>query len=101
MQTSAFAARILTVGLFASSVCLAGPAGPASPAPLSAAVPNRTPLRQNAFNPLPLGSVKPAGWLRRQLEIQANGLTGHLDEFWPGLPPRESFAQWHSCNNRC
>ena len=43
---------------------------------------NRSPLAQNAFSLLPLGSVRPAGWLRRQLQIQANGLGGHLDETW-------------------
>ncbi len=35
--------------------------------------------------PIPLGEIKPRGWLERQLRIQAEGLTGHLDEFWPDL----------------
>ena len=26
--------------------------------------------------------LKPAGWLRRQLEIQAKGLSGNLDKVW-------------------
>ncbi len=37
------------------------------------------------FSPLPLGAIRPRGWLRRQLEIQGGGLTGHLDEFWPDV----------------
>ncbi|HEU0007232.1 MAG TPA: beta-L-arabinofuranosidase domain-containing protein, partial [Terriglobia bacterium] len=44
-----------------------------------------------AFAPLPLGSVKPLGWLRQQLRIQANGLGGHLDEFWPDLGPNSGW----------
>lgn len=49
------------------------------------AVKNRPPLPPNAFHPLPLGAIRPQGWLLRQLEIQAAGQTGHLDEFWPSL----------------
>jgi len=52
---------------------------------------NKAPLSPNAFAPLPLGSVKPRGWLRRQLQIQANGLTGHLEEFWPDLGPNSGW----------
>ena len=46
---------------------------------------NPDPLRQNAYIKLPLGAVKPEGWLRSQLEIQASGLTGNIDDFWPDL----------------
>ncbi len=29
--------------------------------------------------------IKPCGWLRRQLEIQAEGLSGNLDKIWPDI----------------
>jgi len=29
--------------------------------------------------------LKPKGWLRRQLEIQAEGLSGNLDKVWPDI----------------
>ena len=90
MQSATVVPRIAAVGLLISAMCVARP-DPASPAPSSAALPNRAPLRSNAFNPLPLGSVKPSGWLRRQLEIQARGLTGHLDEFWPDVGPNSGW----------
>ena len=40
---------------------------------------------------LPLGAIKPAGWLARQLRIQANGMSGHLDEFWPDVGPNSGW----------
>jgi hypothetical protein len=46
---------------------------------------NPAPLMQNAYIKLPLGAVKPAGWLKSQLEAQAAGLTGNVDDFWPDL----------------
>lgn len=46
---------------------------------------NTEPLSPNAYIKLPLGTVKPAGWLRSQLAIQAAGLTGNVDEYWPDL----------------
>ena len=46
---------------------------------------NPEPLLRNAYIKLPLGTVKPAGWLKSQLEAQAAGLTGNLDDFWPDL----------------
>jgi hypothetical protein len=46
---------------------------------------HETRLQPPAFLPLPLGSIRPAGWLQKQLRIQADGLSGHLDEIWPDV----------------
>jgi hypothetical protein len=48
-------------------------------------------LAQPAFLQLPLGSIRPTGWLRRQLEVQAQGLSGHLDETWPDVGPESGW----------
>jgi hypothetical protein len=45
-----------------------------------------------AFEPLPLASIRPAGWLERQLRIQADGLSGHLDQFWPDVARSQWFG---------
>lgn len=34
------------------------------------------------YQSLPLGTIAPRGWLRDQLELAANGLAGHLSEFY-------------------
>ncbi|MDP2483223.1 MAG: glycoside hydrolase family 127 protein [Candidatus Palauibacterales bacterium] len=49
-------------------------------------------LADPAFRPLPLGAIRPRGWLARQLRIQADGLTGHLDEFWPDVGRSQWFG---------
>ena len=52
---------------------------------------NRAPLAANTFYLLPLGSIRPRGWLREQLEIQASGLGGHLDETWADVGPNSGW----------
>jgi uncharacterized protein len=49
-------------------------------------------LRQRIFTPLPLGQIKPTGWLRQQLQIQADGLSGALDQFWPDIQDSSWFG---------
>jgi hypothetical protein len=48
-------------------------------------------LADNSFYRLPLTAVKPSGWLLNQLRIQAAGITGHLDEFWPDVGPNSAW----------
>lgn len=41
---------------------------------------NRAPLLPSAFVKLPVGAIRPEGWLRQQLLLMAEGFTGHLPE---------------------
>ena len=44
---------------------------------------NREPLLPSPFIKLPIGSITPKGWVRHQLELEAQGMTGQLAEISP------------------
>ena len=54
-------------------------------------VSNREPLLPSPFIKLPIRSINPKGWLRKQLELQAEGFHGHLTEI-SGFLKKESNA---------
>ncbi|MCB9272776.1 MAG: glycoside hydrolase family 127 protein [Lewinellaceae bacterium] len=41
---------------------------------------NRPPLTPNPLYKLPVGSIQPEGWARKQLELSASGMAGRLSE---------------------
>ena len=46
-------------------------------------------LQPLPLEPVPLGDIVPSGWLANQLRLQAEGLSGHLHEFWPRIKDSE------------
>ena len=53
---------------------------------------NRSPLIQKPFMELPVGAVRPEGWLKDQLIRMKNGMTGHLDSLYsPVMGPRNGW----------
>lgn len=48
--------------------------------PINHYIANRQPLVPSPAAKLPVGAVRPTGWLKKQLQLQANGFHGHLTE---------------------
>lgn len=44
---------------------------------------NRAPLIAKPYTELPLKAIQPTGWLKNELQRMADGMTGHLDEWYP------------------
>ena len=47
-------------------------------------------LEPQAYIPLKLGSVTPSGWLAQQLQVEASGMAGYLDLFYPPI----AYSPW-------
>lgn len=52
---------------------------------------NRYPLQRKPYAELPLGSIKPRGWLKEMLVRQRNGLTGQMDKLYPLMGERNGW----------
>src|SRR4051794_23404403 len=59
-------------------------------------VSNKSPLLPLNFIKLPIGSIKPASWILKYLQLQRDGLTGHLGEISAWLDKKNN--AWYSGN---
>lgn len=55
---------------------------------------NRAPLVPSLYVKLPIGSIRPAGWIRKQLQLEADGFVGHLTEISSFL--KKDHNAWYS-----
>lgn len=77
---SALAVSGLVTLFGASSVSVSTVAEPDGAPANQFYVGNRAPLRAAPLIKLPIGAVRPEGWTRRLLQLQADGFHGHLTE---------------------
>ena len=59
---------------------------------------NKLPLQPLSFIKLPVGSIKPEGWIKKYLELQRDGLTGKLGEISAWLDKNDN--AWFSGNGK-
>ena len=59
---------------------------------------NKTPLLPLHFVKLPVGSIKPGGWILKYLELQRDGLTGQLGNISAWLDKNNN--AWFSGNGK-
>src|SRR5687768_14410674 len=51
---------------------------------------NAEPLAPSPFRKLPVGAVRPKGWIEQQLRLQADGFIGHLPEISKFLEKKDN-----------
>jgi hypothetical protein len=59
---------------------------------------NRKPLAPLCFIKLPVGSIKPGGWILKYLQLQRDGLTGQLGNISAWLDKKNN--AWYSGNGK-
>ncbi len=76
----AFLVTVLSVQAGAAEQSVTVVDRPDSSRPWALYVANRPPLAASPLAKLPIGAIEPRSWLRRQLELEADGFSGRLPE---------------------